>query len=69
MWMRLTTTSVTSSRKQQKDYPTRVSKQLYSVLDVDCESLYKMFLQSPQGDNSSLAATTLLVKLDKEWRD
>ena len=29
--------------------------------DAECESLYKTFLQSPQGDDSSLAATTLLL--------
>ena len=31
--------------------------------DAECESLYKTFLQSPQGDDSSLAATALLAKL------
>ena len=31
--------------------------------------LYKTFLQSPQGDNSSLAATALLAKLDRKQRD
>ena len=30
-----------------------------------CESLYKTFLQSPQGDDSSLSATALLAKLDR----
>ena len=34
--------------------------------DAECESLYKTFLQSPQGDDSSLAATALLAKLDKK---
>ena len=37
--------------------------------DAECESLYKSFLQSPQGDDSSLAATALLTKLDRKWRD
>ena len=37
--------------------------------DAECESLYKTFLQSPQGDDSSLAATALLAKLDRKWRD
>ena len=36
--------------------------------DAECESLYKTFLQSPQGD-SSLAATALLAKLDRKRRD
>ena len=37
--------------------------------DAECESLYKTFLQSPQGDDSSLAATALLAKLDRKRRD
>ena len=37
--------------------------------DAECESLYKTSLQSPEGDNSSLAATALLAKLDRKRRD
>ena len=37
--------------------------------DAECESLYKTFLQSPQGDDSCLAATTLLAKLDRKRSD
>ena len=37
--------------------------------DAECESLYKTFLQSPQGDDSSLTATALLAKLDRKRRD
>ena len=37
--------------------------------DAECKSLYKTFLQSPQGDDSSLAATALLAKLDRKRRD
>ena len=37
--------------------------------DTECESLYKTFLQNPQGDDSSLAATALLAKLDRKRRD
>ena len=37
--------------------------------DAECESLYKTFLQSPQGDDSNLAATALLSKFDRKWRD
>ena len=33
------------------------------------ESFYKTFLQSPQGDDPSLAATALLAKLDRKQRD
>ena len=36
--------------------------------DAECESLYKTFLQFPQGDDSSLAAIVLLAKLDKKRR-
>ena len=37
--------------------------------DAECESLYKTFLQSPQRDESSLAVTALLAKLDRKRRD
>ena len=39
--------------------------------NVKCKSLknYRTFLQLPQGDNSSLAATALLSKLDRKQRD
>ena len=37
--------------------------------DAECESLYKTFLQSPLGDDSSLAAIALLAKLDRKRRD
>ena len=34
--------------------------------DAECKSLYRTFLKSSQGDNSSLAATALLAKLDRK---
>ena len=37
--------------------------------NAECESLHKTFLQFPQGDDSSLAATALLSKLDRKGRD
>ena len=37
--------------------------------DAKCEFLYKTFLQSPQGDDSNLAATALLAKLHRKRRD
>ena len=37
--------------------------------DSECESLYKTIPQSPQGNDSSLAATALLAKLDRKRRD
>ena len=39
------------------------------MLGCECESLYKTFLQSLQRDDSSLAATALLAKLDRMRRD
>ena len=39
------------------------------MLGCECESLYKTFLQSPQGYESSLAATDLLGQLDRKRRD
>ena len=37
--------------------------------DAECEPLYRTFVQSPKGDNSILAATALLAKLDRKRRD
>ena len=37
--------------------------------DAECESLNKTFLQFLQGDDSSLAATSLLAKLERNRRD
>ena len=37
--------------------------------DAEYESLYKTFLRSPQGYDSSLAATALLSKLDRKRMD
>ena len=37
--------------------------------DAKCKSLYGTFLQSPQGNISSLAATALFAKLDRKRRD
>ena len=69
MWMRLTRTCITPLRKQQKKLSRGYRNNYIPCWDAECESLYKTFLQSSQGDNSSLAATALLVKLDKKRRD
>ena len=37
--------------------------------DAECESPYKTFLQSPEGDKSNFFATALLAKLDRKRRD
>ena len=70
MWTRLTRTSVTPLRKQ----PKRLSRAgiEITIFRVGMQSVnpsIKTFLQSPQGDDSSLAATALLAKLDRKRRD
>ena len=71
MWMRLTRTSVTPliNKAAKKTIPRGYRNTYIPYWDAECESLYKTFLQSPQGDDSSLAATPLLAKLDKKQRD
>ena len=71
MWMRLTRTTVTPLRKHPKRL-SHVGIEITTYIPcwhAECESLYKTFLQSPQGDDSSLAATALLAKLDRKRRD
>ena len=58
-----TRTSVTPLRKQ----PKRLSHAGVEI--TPCCPVYKTFLQSPQGDDSSLDATALLAKLDRKRRD
>ena len=68
MW--LTRTSATPLRRQPKRLSHMGIKiSMFHIWDAECESLYKTFLQSPPGDDSSLAATTLLAKLDRKRRD
>ena len=70
MWMRLTRISVTPLRKQpKKTIPCGYRNNYIPCWDTECESLYKTFLQSPQEDDSGLAATALLAKLDRKRRD
>ena len=69
MWMQLTRTSVTLLRKHPKRLFHAGIKILCTVLEAECESLYKIFLQSPQGDDTSFTATALLAKLDRKRRD
>ena len=40
-----------------------------SCWDAECENLYQMFLQSPEGSDSSRAASALLSRLDRKRRD
>ena len=53
----------------KKTIPHGYQNNYLSCWDAECESLHTTFLQSPQVDNLSSAATVLLVKLDRKQRD
>ena len=59
----------TIKKAAKKTIPHGYQNNYIPCWDAECESLYKTFLQTPQGDDSSLAATALLAKLDRKWRD
>ena len=59
----------TIKKASKKTIPRGYRNNYIPCWDAECEFLYKTFLQSPQGDDSSLAATALLAKLDKKRRD
>ena len=59
----------TIKKAAKKTIPRRYQNNYIPCWDAECESLYKTFLQSPQADNSSLAATALLAKLESKQRD
>ena len=69
MWMRLIRTSVIPFRKSRNTIPRGYRNNYVPCWDAECESLYKTFLQSPQRDDSSLAVTALLSKLDRKRMD
>ena len=52
----------TIKKVTEKTIPRGYRNNYIPCWDAECESLYKTFLQSPQGDDSSLAATALLAK-------
>ena len=56
----------TIKKAAKKTIPRGYRNTYIPCWDAKCESLYKTFLQSPQGDDSSLAATALLSKLDRK---
>ena len=39
------------------------------MLGAECKNLYRIFLQSPEGSDSSGSETVLLLRLDKKRRD
>ena len=53
----------TIKKAAKKTIPRGYRNTYIPCWDAECESLYKTFLQSPQGDDSSLAATSLLANL------
>ena len=58
----------TIKKAAKKTIPRGYRSNYIPCWDAECESLYKTFLQSPHGDDSSLAATALLAKLNrKRW--
>ena len=59
----------TIKKAAKKTIPCKHQNNYIPCWDVECESLCKTFLQSPQKDNSSLAATALLFKLDTKQRN
>ena len=59
----------TIKKAAKKTIPRGYRNNYIPCWDAECESLYKTFLQSPQGDDSSLAATALLAKLNKKQRN
>ena len=59
----------TIKKAAKKTIPRGYRNNYIPCWDAECESLYKTFMQSPQGVNSSLAPTALLAKLDRKRRD
>ena len=61
----------TIKKAAKKTIPRGYQNNYNLCWDAECKSLYKTFLKSPQGDDSSLAATALLAiaKLDRKQRD
>ena len=59
----------TIKKAAKKTIPRGYRKNYILRWYAKCESLYKPFLYSPQGDDSSLTATALLAKLDRKRRD
>ena len=59
----------TIKKAAKKTIPRGYRNNYIPCWDAECKSLYKTFLQSPQGDESSLVTKALLAKLDRERRD
>ena len=59
----------TFKKATKKTIPRGYRNNYVPCWDAECESIYRTFLQSAQRDDSSLAATALLAKLDRKRRD
>ena len=59
----------TIKKAAKKTIPHGYRNNYVPCWDAKCKSLHRTFLQSPQADDSSLAATALLARLDKKRRD
>ena len=59
----------TIKKAAKKTIPRGYRNHYVPYWDTKCKSLCKTFLQSPLGENLSLAATALLAKLDRKQRD
>ena len=59
----------TIKKAAKKTIPRGYRNNYISCWDAECESVDRTFLQTLQGDDSSLAATALLAKLDRKRRD
>ena len=59
----------TIKKAAKKTIPCGYRNNYVPCWDRKFESLYRTFLQSPQGDDSNLAATALFAKLDRKLRD
>ena len=59
----------TIKKTAKKTIPPGYQSNYIPCWDAECEFLYKTFLHSPKGDDSSLAAIALLAKLDRKRRD
>ena len=66
-WLKSTVLRVKKAAK--KTIPRGYRNNYIPCWDAECESLYKTFLLTPQGNDSSLAATALLAELDRKRRD
>ena len=58
-----------NEKAAKKTIPRGYRNNYVPCWDAERESLYRTFLQSPQGDGSSLATTALFAKLDRKRRD